>query len=50
MVFDSENNTTQTFNENFKLINNTINGLFIDDESNAWLSTNKGISSINPSK
>ncbi len=48
LLFDSEKEETHVFNETNGLANNTINGIFIDDDSNAWFSTNKGISSINP--
>lgn len=30
------------------LINETINSISIDDKQNAWITTNKGVSSINP--
>ncbi|WP_083690200.1 EAL domain-containing protein [Colwellia sp. UCD-KL20] len=50
LLFDIETQIPQVFNENNKLVNNTINGIFVDDEHNAWFSTNKGISSINPFK
>ena len=36
------------FNEDNLLANNFIIDILIDDESNAWLATNKGISVINP--
>lgn len=48
MLYNIEKNTTHVFNESNKLINNTINGIFIDEQYHAWFSTNKGISSINP--
>lgn len=50
LLFDTETKNTFVFNENNKLANNTINGLFVDEKNNAWLSTNKGISSINPNE
>jgi len=48
MLYNIDNKAHYIFNDNNQLINNTINGIFIDEESNAWFSTNKGISSINP--
>ncbi|XPF95873.1 EAL domain-containing protein [Colwellia sp. RE-S-Sl-9] len=50
LLFDTETQESQVFNESNKLTNNTINGMFVDDKHNAWFSTNKGISSINPFK
>ncbi|WP_426358057.1 EAL domain-containing protein [Pseudocolwellia sp. HL-MZ19] len=48
LLLNSETLDAYVFNEQNKLMNNSINGLFIDYEFNAWFSTNKGISSINP--
>ncbi len=48
LLFNTNTEETQVFNETNDLANNTINGMFVDDDSNAWFSTNKGISSINP--
>lgn len=45
------NNTTlktEFFHEGNQLTNNFINAILLDDDNNAWISTNKGISFINP--
>ncbi len=48
MLFNTEDQSSKVFNSSQQLINNTINGIIIDDEDRAWFTTNKGISSINP--
>ena len=48
MLIDKKSNRSWVFNERNGLKNNTINDIFIDDENNAWFSTNNGISTINP--
>lgn len=50
LLFNAQTGETHVFNENNKLANNSINGLFVDEDLNAWFSTNKGISAINPFK
>lgn len=48
LLFNTETNQSQVFNEDNKLANNTIHGIIIDEKKNAWISTNKSISLINP--
>ncbi|MFT5756139.1 MAG: diguanylate cyclase (GGDEF)-like protein/PAS domain S-box-containing protein [Alteromonadaceae bacterium] len=48
MLINKKSNRSWVFNNKNGLKNNLINDIFIDDNDNAWFSTNKGISSIDP--
>ncbi len=48
MLINRKEGSFWVFNENNKLSNNVVNGFITDNDQNLWLSTNKGISHINP--
>ena len=47
-LIDIETSKLSIFDENNSLDNNYINAILLTDDGNAWCSTNKGISYINP--
>ena len=47
-LYDKDKKTTSYFNENNGLANNTIYSIVIDNNENAWVSTNGAISVISP--
>lgn len=48
LLLDKKNKKYTEFNENNGLKNNFISGLLIDDTGKAWVSSNKGISRLDP--
>jgi diguanylate cyclase (GGDEF)-like protein/PAS domain S-box-containing protein len=48
LLYDKKTNLTTYFNENNKLLNNSIQSVLLDNKENAWFSTNGAISLINP--
>jgi len=48
LLINKATGTKQLFDENNGLINNFVNSVLIDDNENAWLATNNGISVISP--
>lgn len=47
-LINKESNEVNVFNESGQLSNNFIANILIDEQNNAWLGTNKGLSVINP--
>ncbi|MDC1255967.1 EAL domain-containing protein [bacterium] len=48
MLYDRKNKSNIVFNESNQLKNNNVLGVLLDDDENAWLSSDSAISMINP--
>lgn len=48
LIYDTQNESTQVFNESNGLANSTIYAIQEDGHGKIWLSTNKGVSKVDP--